>query len=716
MLLELVMIVKNSGGLLGFVLENIKPYIDRWTILDTGSTDGTQELIRRHLTGVEGALYEEPFVDFLTSRNRSLELSSKKCQYTIILDDSYNLNGGSELRKFLIGGRQECYNIKIIDQQQNTAYFSNRIIRSAAGKRYEKYRVHEAIPDDKPQTSILPAECFIVDYRDHYHTHRSQKRHAKDIEILLEHYREDPRDTRVIYYLASTYLAMNNPKKTLKYYKKLLKLPESRENEVYEAMMFMANRDREKNVDWKVVETQLFNIIKKFRYRIEPLFLLFIREYNEGNLTRAYQYIKLCHNVKEPVNYCYEYDYSIYRWYIPYFYIDLSLKLGLVDQGVEALKNILKIYPHNQRFLNIKYFITKKSGDITRLSDSKTVVVHSGGMIGGEPWNPNNISSIGSGSEIMAINLSEMLARRGYRVILFGHFTDDSAPDTDYQGTWNGVEYLDYTLYNMFVERYHVDYLIVSRWSSNLVYYDNIKNVYLWAHDVYPQDAQYIFQTHPVKFKGILCLSEWQRQLNIKEYKLPDNIVHLTSNAIFMDRFKNRVSKVPYRFIWTSDIFRGLEYAVDMFKSIKTRYPESSFKIFGKRCNLSAELAAEIKEHPSVEFYDRVPQEQLTRELQLSDVWLYPNNFEETYCISAVEAAAAGALICCNSHAGLLTTVNDRGAVIIGKYDRDRLLEVLYKTLDNPQEKNMLISRGLEYASTQDFEAVTDSFINRFLS
>lgn len=715
MLLELVMIVKNSGQLLKSVLENVKPYIDRWTILDTGSTDGTQTVIRETLNGVNGCLYEEPFIDFLTTRNRSLELSSKSCKYIIILDDSYILKGGSDLRIFLQNQTQECYNIKIVDQHQNTAYFSNRIIRSLSGKRYQKYKVHEVIPDDKPQISVLPLECYIEDYRDHYHTHRSQKRHPKDIKILLEHHREDPTDTRVIYYLASTYLAMKNDRKALKYYKKLLKLPDSRENEVYEAMMFMANRDREKNVEWKSVETQLFNIIKKFRYRLEPLFLLFIREYNEGNITRAYQYIKLCYNVKEPVNYCYEYDYSIYRIYVPYFYIDLSLKLGMIDQGVESLKNILKIYPHNQRFLNIKYSITEKNRNIIRLSDSKTVVIHSGGMIGDKPWNPSNITTVGSGSEIMAINLSEMVAKRGYRVILFGHFLD-TISNVDYQGVWNGVEYFDYTLYNMFIEKYYVDYLIVSRWSSNLVYYDNIENVYLWVHDVYPQDAQYIFQTHPNKFKGILCVSEWQRHQNIKEYKLPENMVYLTSNAIFMERFKNRVSKIPHRFIWTSDIFRGLEYAVDMFKSIKIRYPDSVFKIFGRRCNLSTELSEEISAIPDVEFHDRVSQEKLTEELQLSEVWLYPNNFEETYCISAVEAAAANCLICCNSHAGLLTTVGGRGAVIEGAYDKNKLLEVLYNTLDNPERHQKLISEGLEYAYSQDFERVVESFIKRFLS
>ena len=44
-LLELVMIVKDSGEDIIPMLKAAKPYIDNWTILDTGSTDNTMNLI-----------------------------------------------------------------------------------------------------------------------------------------------------------------------------------------------------------------------------------------------------------------------------------------------------------------------------------------------------------------------------------------------------------------------------------------------------------------------------------------------------------------------------------------------------------------------------------------------------------------------------------------------------------------------------------------------
>ena len=83
-LLELVMIVKNSGDVLRDCLRLNKKFIDHWTILDTGSSDNTKNIIKEELKDLPGTLYEEDFVDFSTTRNRSLELSSKKCKYTII--------------------------------------------------------------------------------------------------------------------------------------------------------------------------------------------------------------------------------------------------------------------------------------------------------------------------------------------------------------------------------------------------------------------------------------------------------------------------------------------------------------------------------------------------------------------------------------------------------------------------------------------------------
>lgn len=74
-LLELVMIVKNSGEILRKCLRKNKEYIDYWTILDTGSTDNTPDIIRDELKDVPGKLHFSEFTNFADTRNKSIDLA-----------------------------------------------------------------------------------------------------------------------------------------------------------------------------------------------------------------------------------------------------------------------------------------------------------------------------------------------------------------------------------------------------------------------------------------------------------------------------------------------------------------------------------------------------------------------------------------------------------------------------------------------------------------
>jgi len=47
--LGLMMIVKNEKDVILRCLKSVLPIIDYWTIVDTGSTDGTQDIIKSFL-------------------------------------------------------------------------------------------------------------------------------------------------------------------------------------------------------------------------------------------------------------------------------------------------------------------------------------------------------------------------------------------------------------------------------------------------------------------------------------------------------------------------------------------------------------------------------------------------------------------------------------------------------------------------------------------
>ena len=104
-LLSLVMIVKNEAAGLDTTLESTRGYIDHYCILDTGSTDGTLDIIERFYeslpASVSRALFQEPFVDFSSTRNRALLLTGQYTEYVLMMNGDDRLVGGPEMRKFL---------------------------------------------------------------------------------------------------------------------------------------------------------------------------------------------------------------------------------------------------------------------------------------------------------------------------------------------------------------------------------------------------------------------------------------------------------------------------------------------------------------------------------------------------------------------------------------------------------------------------------------
>jgi glycosyltransferase involved in cell wall biosynthesis len=88
----LVMIVKDESQVIKRCLDSVKDFIDYWVICDTGSTDGTQEIIKNLMAEykIPGELHQTTWKDFGTNRTESLELSFGKCDYRFVMDaDDY---------------------------------------------------------------------------------------------------------------------------------------------------------------------------------------------------------------------------------------------------------------------------------------------------------------------------------------------------------------------------------------------------------------------------------------------------------------------------------------------------------------------------------------------------------------------------------------------------------------------------------------------------
>ena len=82
----LSMIVKDETPVIRRCLDSVRPLIDCWAIVDTGSSDGTQEIVREHLRDLPGTLVERPWVDFAHNRNEALDLAREAADYVFVID------------------------------------------------------------------------------------------------------------------------------------------------------------------------------------------------------------------------------------------------------------------------------------------------------------------------------------------------------------------------------------------------------------------------------------------------------------------------------------------------------------------------------------------------------------------------------------------------------------------------------------------------------
>jgi transposase len=58
------MIVKNEASVIRRCLDSVLAIVSQWVIVDTGLTDGTQDIVREHLRDLPGELHERPWRDF----------------------------------------------------------------------------------------------------------------------------------------------------------------------------------------------------------------------------------------------------------------------------------------------------------------------------------------------------------------------------------------------------------------------------------------------------------------------------------------------------------------------------------------------------------------------------------------------------------------------------------------------------------------------------
>jgi glycosyltransferase involved in cell wall biosynthesis len=197
------MIVKNEAHVVRRCLDSVLPFIDHWVIVDTGSSDGTQEVIREYLQDLPGELHERPWRDFGTNRSEALDLTKGKADYNLIIDADDVLDtvpGHAIPLEF----KDDAYAFDIVDG--GVVYSRTQLVRSALPWRYAGI-LHEFVTCDAAKPAVpLPALRML---RNHDGARQKDPETYRRDAALLEHALQTETDPVLIaryrFYLAQSY-------------------------------------------------------------------------------------------------------------------------------------------------------------------------------------------------------------------------------------------------------------------------------------------------------------------------------------------------------------------------------------------------------------------------------------------------------------------------------------------------------------------------------
>lgn len=206
------------------------------------------------------------------------------------------------------------------------------------------------------------------------------------------------------------------------------------------------------------------------------------------------------------------------------------------------------------------------------------------------------------------------------------------------------------------------------------------------------QDLNFVKQ-----IKKFVFVSHWQSEKFRQIYKIPSVKTEVIQNACL--GVPDREIKVPQdkiKICYTSTPWRGLDVLLRAWEISPPENCElhvfSSTKIYGKEFSDNEEfkfnkLYEKCKTLPNVVYRGAVRNEDLRKELVEFDILAYPSTFEETSCISVIEALSAGLRVVTSNLGALPETTEGWARIYPYKTEKEIHAEYFSEVLNDEVEK-----------------------------
>ena len=276
-------------------------------------------------------------------------------------------------------------------------------------------------------------------------------------------------------------------------------------------------------------------------------------------------------------------------------------------------------------------------------------------------WGPDTLDQGMGGSEEAIVYLSRELAKRDWQVTVF---CDRGDTYGDKQGDNPPVVYRPWPEFNQ-----NDTFDIFTSWRNPFQTY-NIKarRVLVDLHDV--TAAEQLMAVRP-EVDTFLVKSRWHRSLYPE---IPDKQFATVGNGIVHNQISHSRLKRPHSAGYFSSYDRGLETLLTLWPQIRAQVPDATLDIYygwdlfdNMHANNPAQqqvkqkMLQQLQELASqgVREHGRVGHGQLARAMEQISIWLYPTEWPETFCITALKTAEAGMQQVCTDVGALRETAPD---------------------------------------------------------
>jgi glycosyltransferase involved in cell wall biosynthesis len=257
------MIVKDESHVIARCLASVRPLIDAWAIVDTGSADGTQQLVREALRDLPGELVERPWVDFGHNRTEALQHARGRADYVLLIDADETLEAGDG---FTWDAGADAFAAGVLRAGLTSP--QPRLIRGALPWRYEGV-LHARLTCDVPARTAEAAIRMTV----HGDGARSRDPHKarRDALVLERALLDEPDDARYAFYLAQSYRDAGEVDQALRWYRKRAAMGGA-PDDVWFSLYQAAETEQRAQKPWPDVLQSYLRAYEQDPSRAEPLF------------------------------------------------------------------------------------------------------------------------------------------------------------------------------------------------------------------------------------------------------------------------------------------------------------------------------------------------------------------------------------------------------------------------------------------------------------